>query len=227
MFCKKCGKEIKDGVDFCNHCGAPLKGQAAPAAAAAPRPVVETGNPVMEFKPKFIPKLFLFQGWPYLLAIVGMTFWSILSVLLGSFDFETVIELVIVLCVATGYFVLKKNSYAKTDYRFYNTRLDYYEGFLTIDEKTIKYDKITEINLRKGFFQRMFGLGSIILSTPATGGGHGGNPMAGMLGGFFGGGRMAGRGAGMAASGIQVWDIEKPDEKYKKIKELISKANKV
>jgi membrane protein YdbS with pleckstrin-like domain len=100
-------------------------------------------------------------------------------------------------------YISKKKTYAKTEYRFYRTRLDYYEGFFTVEEKTIDYRNITEVNLSKGIFQQKYRLGTIILSTPA-----------------------AGYARTRAMSGIQIADIENPDEVYKQVKELISNAKR-
>ena len=63
------------------------------------------------------------------------------------------------------------------------------------------YKNITEVNLRKGIIQKKYGLGTMILSTPAT------NSNA------------------KARSGISVRDIENPDEAYRQIKELIGKCS--
>ena len=81
--------------------------------------------------------------------------------------------------------------------------MEYYEGFFSVEEKTIRYKSITEVYLRKGVFQKMYGLGTIVLSTPATGS----------------------QGANHSRSGIRVVDIENPDRVYTKIKELIGKAS--
>jgi membrane protein YdbS with pleckstrin-like domain len=94
---------------------------------------------------------------------------------------------------------VKKRTYEKTEYRFYKNRLEYYEGFFNIEEKSISYDRITEVGLRKGILQRQYGLGTITLSTPATG--------------------VSANRAGR--SGIRVADIENPDEIYTEVKRLI------
>lgn len=89
-------------------------------------------------------------------------------------------------------------TYAKTEFRFFPDKLEYYEGFFAIEEKTIPYKNITEVNLRRGILQRKYGLGTIVLSTPATG---------------FASGR--------ARSGIRIYDIENPELNYQKIKNMV------
>ncbi len=95
----------------------------------------------------------------------------------------------------------RKKTYVKTEYRFYNTRLDYYEGFFTTEEKTIDYRNITEVNLVRGVIQKKYGLGTIVLSTPATG--------------FV---------SGRARSGIRIQDIPHAEQVYQQVKGLIQRA---
>ena len=97
----------------------------------------------------------------------------------------------------------KKKTYSRTEYRFYPTKLDYFEGFFTTEEKTISYKNVNEVYLRKGVFQKMYGLGTIILSTPATGY----------------------QGSGTARSGIKVADIENPDLVYRQVKQLVGRVS--
>ena len=83
-------------------------------------------------------------------------------------------------------------------YKFYADRLEYAEGFWTAEKKTIKYDKITETNLKRGMVQKKYNLGSIILSTPATSNEQ-----------------------GKSNSGIKILDIEDAEEIYEKVQHLI------
>ena len=63
----------------------------------------------------------------------------------------------------------KKLNYSRTEYKFLNDQLEFEEGFFNINEKVIKFKDIREVTLRKGFFQRMYDLGTIYLATEATG----------------------------------------------------------
>lgn len=46
MFCKKCGKEMKTGASFCEHCGTPVKqAGAAPSQSGGYRPAGSMGTP--------------------------------------------------------------------------------------------------------------------------------------------------------------------------------------
>lgn len=202
MYCQKCGKEINSDSKFCSSCGTPKSGETRFGGS---------GSPVFKLKPKFLAMLTIltiiplhlfltiwatiFFGGLGMIAVraVGMGFpdWLTFAVFGGLFFFLFPILV----------YVIKKKSYSKTEYRFFSDRMEYYEGFFSIEEKAIKYKNVTEVYLRKGVFQKMYGLGTIVLSTPATGT----------------------RGASRARSGISVVDIENPDEVYSKIKELVDK----
>jgi uncharacterized membrane protein YdbT with pleckstrin-like domain len=69
---------------------------------------------------------------------------------------------------AVAYFG-KKLNYSRTEYRFFHNRLEFEEGFFSINKKVIKYRDVKEVTLRKGIFQRSYGLGTIYLATLATG----------------------------------------------------------
>jgi membrane protein YdbS with pleckstrin-like domain len=97
-------------------------------------------------------------------------------------------------------FTIHKKTYQKTEYRFFPDRLEYYEGFLTVEEKNIPLANVTEVNLRKGALQSKYGLGTVILSTPAT---------------------MSG-----TRAGIRIADIENPDEVYQSVKRLIDRGRR-
>ena len=65
---------------------------------------------------------------------------------------------------AVAYFG-KKLNYSRTEYRFFHNRLEFEEGFFSINKKVIKYRDVKEVTLRKGIFQRSYGLGTIYLAT--------------------------------------------------------------
>src|SRR5438477_6154832 len=71
---------------------------------------------------------------------------------------------------AVAYFG-KKLNYSRTEYRFYADRLEFEEGFFSINKKVIKFRDIKEVTLRKGILQRIYGLGTVYLATLATGSG--------------------------------------------------------
>lgn len=88
-------------------------------------------------------------------------------------------------------------TYAETEYKFFEDHLEYAEGFWTIDHKTIAYRHITQVNMRRGIIQRLYGLGSIYLAVPS-----------GIVqrGGF---------------SGIMIHDVKEPEKVYAKVQEIL------
>jgi membrane protein YdbS with pleckstrin-like domain len=103
----------------------------------------------------------------------------------------------------------KRLNYSRTEYRFYSDRLEFDEGFLTVNKKVIKFRDVKETTLRKGVLQRTCDLGSIYLATLATGSGQGINPFASL--GF----------GSTSASGIVVRDISEPDVTFEKVRKLV------
>ena len=108
----------------------------------------------------------------------------------------------------------KKLNYRQTEYRFYADRLEFNEGFFTINRKVIKFADVKETTLREGVFQRIYGLGTIYLATLATGTPSYSNPF-----GVFGFGNVS-------ASGVSVRDISDPDQAYDRIKKLVDACNR-
>ena len=72
------------------------------------------------------------------------------------------------------------------------------EGFWTLEKKTVYFTDIREIYCRQGVFQKMYGLGTIVLSSP-----------------------MSGSTMGVARSGFRMRDISNPELLYKRLQDLI------
>lgn len=103
----------------------------------------------------------------------------------------------------------KKLNYGRTEYRFFTDRLEFEEGFFSINEKVIKFRDVKEVTLRKGFLQRFYDLGTIYLATLATGSSPSFRPFNAL--GF----------GNVSGSGISVRDIQSPDETFDKVKQLV------
>ena len=106
-------------------------------------------------------------------------------------------------------YVGKKLNYSRTEYRFFADHLEFEEGFFSINKKVIMFRDIKEVTLRKGVFQRIYGLGTIYLATLATGSTGNFNPFLAL--GF----------GNVSASGINVRDIADPDQAFDKIRSLV------
>ena len=103
----------------------------------------------------------------------------------------------------------KKLNYGRTEYRFYTDRLEFEEGFFSINKKVIRFRDIKEVTLRKGIFQRIYGLGTIYLATLATGSGQSFSPFVAL--GF----------GNVSGSGISVRDTADPDQTFDRIRQLV------
>jgi uncharacterized membrane protein YdbT with pleckstrin-like domain len=109
-------------------------------------------------------------------------------------------------------YVGKKLNYARTEYKFYPDRLEFEEGFFSINKKVIKFRDVKEVTLNKNIFQRMYGLGTIYLATLATGSSAQTNVFTAL--GF----------GNVSASGVGVRDIQNPDETYERIRSIVDAA---
>ncbi len=107
----------------------------------------------------------------------------------------------------------KQLNYSRTEYRFFADRLEFEEGFFSINKKVINFRNVKEVTLRKGLLQRIYGLGTIYLATLATGSTPRSNPFVAL--GF----------GNVSASGINVRDVRDPDEIYEKVRLLVDAAN--
>jgi membrane protein YdbS with pleckstrin-like domain len=106
----------------------------------------------------------------------------------------------------------KKLNYDRTEYRFYDDRLEFNEGFITLQKKVVKYRDVKEVSLRRGILQRTCGLGTVYLATLATGtsgSGFSANPFR-----AFGFGRAS-------ASGVLVQDIRDSDTVFEQVRKLV------
>ena len=203
MFCKKCGNEIEVDEKFCSQCGA-----RSPSKNRSKGFSVDKKTPLLTAEPVFHPLVAIISIIPIQLF---MTVWA--GGFFGGFGLFGVQALDInippwftfVFFGALAFFgipilvfFVKKKTYAKTKYLFFADRLEYAEGFWTLENKTIKYKNITEANMRRGVVQKMYGLGTILLATPATG-----------------------MQQGTSKSGIRILDIENTKKIYDKILDLI------
>lgn len=203
MFCKNCGKEIEDDSKFCPNCGTALNYEVRKQESP-----LNDNEIVLTLKPRFIwpavlfvvvPSTLFFSIWCAIFfgGMAQMYFYNHGGVNYAAFIVCGLLPLLTIPPI--NFFVaLQKNK--NTIYHFYKTKVEYHEGFLGKDSKTLSYSKVLETELRKGLIQQNFGVGTIYLSA--------------------GGVSIAGASAG---NGVTIADIPNPDENYKLIKNLIDK----
>ncbi len=213
MFCQQCGKEVPDTARFCPSCGtATAQETGAPAAPTTPAPTASADVPLLVVRPRMLP-----GGMIFLKLLPVAMFFTVFCggfcgipsaglIILTNLDAPPYIGAIIgglfgMFGVPLIAYTLMKKNYDRMEYRFYPDRLEYYEGFFTVQEKTIHYRNVTEVNLSRGVFQKKVNLGTLVLSTPATG-----------------------AGTGSTRSGITVVDIPDPQDVYQQVKDLVAQA---
>ena len=169
----------------------------------------------------------VFVGWITLLTQIPLqlffTFWC--AIFFGgigasigifpknSFGASYGIGVIAFFAIPVVAYVGKQLNYSRTEYRFYADRLEFDEGFFSINKKVIKFRDVKETTLRKGILQRSCGLGSIYLATLATGSTRNTNPFVAL--GF----------GNVSASGVIVRDISDPDAAFEQIRQLVDAQN--
>ncbi|RME11050.1 MAG: PH domain-containing protein [Ardenticatenia bacterium] len=163
-------------------------------------------QPLLVVRPRFVPDVVIASTIP---LTIFFTLWGggfcggLFYVLVDKQDVNTPTWFPFVACALSIFFGLPllvligtQRMYAHTEYRFYRDRLEFEEGFWTIERKMIPYDRITEITFKQGVIQRRYGLGTIELLT-------------------------AGTATRPQQSGIELRDIPNPNEVYEQVKALI------
>ena len=109
----------------------------------------------------------------------------------------------------------KKLNYARTEYSFFDDHVEVVEGFFSRQMKSVAYQDVCEVTLKRGFLQRLCGLGSMYLGTLATGSRAQFDPFDAL--GF----------ENVSASGVTLRDLPDPDVAYAQIRERIDAAKRI
>lgn len=172
MFCKNCGAEINEEARFCPKCGSDKQGE-----TKANKKVVEDNKIKKQIKLEF--------NWPYkiittfgtALVYIFIVFCYILADLPDELIFVYPIIFLVVIGIAVLYvgikLILGKMQYNDLEYNFYNTKVEYKDGFLNKEEKELKYKYIREVTMTQNILERIFNIGTIRIFTNASSGGYG------------------------------------------------------
>lgn len=193
MYCNNCGTDIAENARYCPQCGNSLD------TNSAPRLVIRPFFTPLRAVVSLIPLQIFFTIWgAAVFGIAGFFLIEYLELSINPWTLALVFGIIFFIFtpVVATYILLQR--YSRTEYRFYSDRLDYEEGFYTMQEKSIDLEYIIEINLMQGFWKKLFDLGTIILSTAATG-----------------------EKSGAPKSGIRIPDVRRPYETYQTIKQII------
>jgi len=193
MFCEKCGTKLPSDSAFCINCGTSINTPSNSQEKIIDNEVILNVKPtfklgyIMLSELSFIALLLVIFFAPVIaITLLTSNSYSIFGPLLGFFVF------IIAICIV--WIAFRKAQYDNYSYDFYKTKVTYKDGFLNKSEKEVKYKHIREISKRESIFQRLFGLGSIILYTNAETG---------------------------YGNGIYILNVTDVDNIYKQIKEII------
>lgn len=203
MFCKNCGAEINDDARFCPKCGTDRTGEVKKSNET----VKEDNSIQFQLKPKFnLPyKIICSIGrailYLFLITyVIGVEIYMVFPIVL--------VGIIAVLVIAMAiHLVFEKMQYNDLEYNFYNTKVEYKDGFLNKEEKELKYKYIREVTMTQNILERIFNIGTIRVFTNAssasyTGRKHNTN----------------------ARNGLYIHCVENVKEQYQKVKELIDEG---
>ncbi len=198
MFCKNCGNELADDAKFCNKCGASIDGEQKPKEKK-----VEDNTVKYQIKPSFKWGYKLLTNCAYAALIILIIFGYSLGEAIDEIpEFVGMVVGVAVVIILIKLF-FENIQYKNLEYNFYNTKVQYKDGFLNKEEKELKYRYIREVTMHQNILERAFKIGTIRLFTNASSGyGSKGNTM----------------------NGINIHCVENVNEQFKKIRELIDEA---
>lgn len=198
MFCRNCGTEIDDTAKFCPKCG---------KAVVAEKEVVEDNIVKLQIKPKFnIGYKILKNLSPLIIVLIfSLIFLFPLFTIFIIFPQILLAIIVIIVVCVIGIMVIDKKQYDNMEYNFYNTKVEYKDGFLNKEEKELKYKSVREVTMTQGILERMFGLGTIRIYTNASSAVYSQGSHTNMQG----------------INGIFIHCVENVEEQYKLIKQII------
>lgn len=78
-----------------------------------------------------------------------------------------IIPLIFIVIPLISIFVSYMNLRAR-EYRFFSDRAEFYEGFLNINRTVVRYERVTHVTFRKSVWERIWGTGTVMLSTAGT-----------------------------------------------------------
>lgn len=164
-----------------------------------------------ELSPKFnfIYELFMPTGRKIKMNLIVSLMFTILTILLylniftGASTFgntTNTLKIVSLFFTIIAYIIfavsiiLKIMQYKCINYKFYEKHMIYEDTFLNQHKKNIEYSNVKEVEIRRTIWDRILNFGVVIIHTNAENG---------------------------RANGIVVYGLKNPEEKYKKIDEII------
>ena len=107
------------------------------------------------------------------LVIMGFSVWPLSYYIISqsradNFDraLTTVISIILIIPIVIIPTVFSYLNIRAMEYRFFNDKLEFYEGFLTVHKTVTPYERVTDISMKKTVWDRIFGTATIGLYTP-------------------------------------------------------------
>jgi len=138
---------------------------------------VNEEKPYIVLKPRAVVAIFpalignlLIIGLPlvfvvsYLLSTTSIVGQAVFSSTITTISFFLFVIFVIILLPP----LFSYKNVKSREYRFFGDRIEFYEGFLNIDRKVVRYDRVTNVGFRKTIWDRLFGTGTIFLDTAGS-----------------------------------------------------------
>jgi len=129
-------------------------------------------QPIHEIQPVVVPAQYFIFGplcSAFISLIPGMFAFVISNIVAGSFSPTTHIGLIVyILSFGIAMYLLYLKCFKepeKTTYRIFKNKLEYYEGFLNRQQRTVVFDQVIDVQLTEGLLQQTKSAGSITLIT--------------------------------------------------------------
>mgnify|MGYP001568886894 CR=1 FL=1 len=115
-------------------------------------------EPLLEAKPNLLAGLFL-----YTFVLLFITI--IIGIFVGQGMESFVVGIIAGIVIFLLLLFFRMMTLKSTKYLFYKDRMEYYEGFLDQERRTLPYTKVTDCILHKRVYERIFNVGTISLLT--------------------------------------------------------------
>lgn len=93
--------------------------------------------------------------------------------IINNFDsvgFFLIIAILVFILISAISGIFTYISFKKKYYDFYSNKLEYYDGFLTLNKSTIPFERITNIDEKRNLLDRIFGTSTIAVETAGSSG---------------------------------------------------------
>lgn len=186
MYCNKCGKKMEETDRFCGSCGNPNPLVLDSKTINA----VENGQIKLKIKPIFNIgyQIMINLSWGFVALVLMIVNKN--KEVYNSSTIPWILAIILIFMLIK--MIFDYLQYQATEYNFYNTKIEYKNGFLNKSEKTLKYKDIREVEKKEGILERIFKLGTIIIYTNASN----------------------------QNNGIRIHSLENIDEQFEKINQL-------